>query len=119
MSEAPVHTVTRILRSHRFRYQDEADLQRGIAEALAEYGPEREVRLSADDRIDFVLWRVGIEVKIKGGISPLTRQLLRYAQSPDVDALVLVTSRRQYALQLPRVLNGKPLHVVDVGMGFA
>jgi hypothetical protein len=119
MSETPAMTVARILGGVRFRFTDEAELQRGIAEALTEWKPEREVVLGPKDRIDFLLWGVGIEIKVKGGISKLTRQLHRYAQHERINALVLVTSREQYRLQLPPELNGKRLHVVSLMGGFA
>jgi hypothetical protein len=112
-----VQTIERILSAYRFRFATEAELQDGIGEALGKHGPRREVKLNARDRIDFVLWGVGIEVKIKGGISALTRQLVRYAAVEELAALVVVTSQSQYALQLPRELGGKPLAVVCVRRG--
>lgn len=112
-------TVARILGGVRFRFANEEELQRGVGEALAEWKPEREVVLGPKDRVDFLLWGVGIEIKIKGGISALTRQLHRYAQHDRIRSLVVVTSREQYRLQLPSQLNGKPLRVLSLRGAFA
>jgi hypothetical protein len=119
VSESPDMTVARILEGVRFRFSTEEELQLGVAAALAEYIPEREVILGPKDRVDFLLWGVGIEIKIKGGISALTRQLMRYAQHERVRSLVVVTSREQYRLQLPATMNGKPLRVVSLRGAFA
>lgn len=119
MTESPEQKIGAILSATRFRFATEEELQDGIAEALRDHHPQREVRLSAHDRIDFLLWGVGIEVKIKGGVSALTRQLVRYAELPAIAALVVVTSQRQYALQLPRTLGGKPVVVVCAQRGIA
>lgn len=119
MTETPVQKIARILSMLRFRFATEAELQDGIAEALSGYDVQREVRLNARDRIDFTLWGVGIEVKIKGGVSALTRQLVRYAELDEVKGLVVVTSQTQYALQLPRELGGKPMAVVLAQRAFA
>lgn len=112
-----MQTIERLLSGFRFRFATEEELQDGIAEALKDHQPQREARLNARDRIDFLLWGVGIEVKIKGGISALTRQLLRYAEVDAIAALVVVTSQTQYALQLPRILGGKPVAVVCARRG--
>lgn len=102
-----------LLRGARFRFTGEADLQEGIARALAGAGVafEREVSLSSRDRIDFLVGDVGLEVKIEGGAAPVLRQLLRYALSPRVGRLLLATTRSQHR-QLPGEISGKPLDVI-------
>lgn len=109
--------ITVALAANTYRFATEDELQRGIAAALtnAEIPFEREVRLGLPDRIDFLCGDVGIEVKIGGGISALTRQLSRYADSERIAALVVVTSRNQHRVQLPRRINDKPIAVVVVG----
>lgn len=109
------------LRRVAFRFSDESELQEGIAIALEHAGitNRREVVLSPKDRIDFMLDDgVGIEVKIDGSITLLTRQLYRYAQRPEVNSLVVVVTRMRLA-NLPSEINGKPVFVVQVIPAFS
>lgn len=106
--------LVELLERYRFDESSEDALQRGVAEVLAgaALAFTREVPLSRQDRIDFlVLGGVGIECKTKGSLSALVRQLHRYALASQVDALVVVTARAQLA-RLPPLLNGKPIAVV-------
>lgn len=116
--EAP--EVCAAIRAHRYVWQNEDQLQEGLAGALTASGwtVEREVRLSEVSRIDLLIGRVGIEVKIAGTVEAVARQLQRYAASDLFDALVLVTSRARHRA-VPAVLGGKPVTVIMVGGGFA
>src|SRR5258708_35581089 len=78
-----------VLATHRFSYATEDDLQRGLAAALAGAGfdVEREVRLDNRSRIDLLVGRVGVEVKVAGAATSVLRQLRRYALSDRVDGL--------------------------------
>jgi hypothetical protein len=110
------------IHTHSFSFTDEEELQRGLVEILAEIMPptstRREVQLTPKDRIDFMVESVGIEVKIKGSLAALTRQLHRYAQLDAIEALVVVTPVARLA-QLPESLNGKPVLVCHlVGSAF-
>jgi hypothetical protein len=80
----------------------------------------REVRLSPQDRIDFIVtlpcsdgkqYRIGIEVKIQGAATGILRQLYRYARSDRVDALILASTRRTLLSGVPRSLYGKHIAV--------
>lgn len=103
------------LTAHQYHFADERELQDGLAIVLAPLDAQREVRFDAADRIDFLLpGGIGIEVKIDGSLSALTRQVHRYAQRDEITALIIVTSRRRLA-QLPDAINGKPIRVVRVG----
>lgn len=105
--------VLRCLTAHRFDASTEERLQAGIALALAGDGLqlEREVVLAPGSRIDFLSpCGLGIEVKIDGAESAVLQQLMRYAQSERVWALVLFTTRSKH-LGMPATLRGKPLHV--------
>jgi hypothetical protein len=106
----------------RFSYcfSNEAELQNGLAVALSCAGIEhaREVILSKRDRIDFLAGDVGVEVKIKGGITDLTSQLFRYAGFPQISALVVVAGKNTLA-NLPAEINGKPVHVVRIARAFS
>lgn len=108
--------ISRLLAASIFHFDDEATLQEGIAEALnsAQISFEREVELGPGDRIDFMAGDVGIEVKIEGSYSNVSRQLLRYAQHDRVQAIVLATARTQLATQVPTTMNDKPVHVASL-----
>jgi hypothetical protein len=104
-----------------YRFNNEAELQEGIGIALARAGiaHSREVVLTKRDRIDFLLSDgVGIEVKIDGSISALTRQLFRYAELPRITALVVVVGKNTLG-NLPPAIKGKALQVVRITRAFA
>lgn len=105
--------ITAAIRANRFRYSCEDRLQEGIALALGDAGiaAEREFRLGSADRIDMLAGRVGIEVKVAGTPGAVARQLRRYAASPDLDALVLVTTRARHR-SIAGEMDGKPVSVV-------
>jgi hypothetical protein len=106
--------------AHRFNFGNEEEFQRGIAEAFKTMGIEyqREVVLTKKDRIDFMLADgLGVEVKIDGSISALTRQLHRYAQLETIKALVVVTGRVRLT-KLPNAMNGKTVNVIPVLRAF-
>lgn len=119
MSESTLDTVVRLLVAVRFNFTNEEELQAGIALALAPLEHAREVILDGASRIDFMVGNVGLEVKIGGGISPLTRQLARYAAHERISALVVVTAKEQHRLQLPAAINGKPLRVIALRGGIS
>jgi hypothetical protein len=119
VSEAPIDTVVRIVSGRRYQTATEADLQEGLALVLAPHNPEREVVLGPHDRVDFLLWGVGVEVKIKGSTSALTRQLWRYAKHDRIRSLLVVTTRERHRLQLPSEIDGKPVRVVSLMGAFA
>jgi len=106
-------SLASLLESRRLDASTEAKLQAAIAQLFTEQAIpfDREVPLSAQDRIDFLLSDgVGCEVKIGGGLSEVTRQLHRYAQHDRITELVLVTSRLLLA-RVPAEINGKPVRV--------
>ena len=110
--------MTRILdsiRGCRFNFTCERDLQDGVAQLLEELEAvyEREHEFNPQDRIDF--WfpeqGVGVEVKIQESLTDVTRQLHRYAASPEVKVLVLLTTKMSHR-QMPEKMCGKPIHVL-------
>lgn len=109
--------ILNVLAARRFNYASEEDLQQGLAVALAAAGfdVEREVRLDNRSRIDLLVGRVGIEVKVAGAATSVLRQLRRYALSDRIDGLVLVTSRVRH--QAPSKLEGKPLRIYQIAGG--
>lgn len=109
----PTTRILNALRKWRYRAFDEASLQRAIADVFAADGIpfDREVAIGDGDIIDFVADEsIGVEVKMKGPLNAVARQLHRYAQSARVSRLILVTTRRRH-LALPASFNGKTLHV--------
>jgi hypothetical protein len=109
-SETLAVMLATTIHAHGFSFTDEEELQRGLVEILPPTSTRREVQLTSRDRIDFMVEGVGIEVKIKGSLAALTRQLHRYAQLDAIEALVVVTPVARLA-QLPESLNGKPVLV--------
>lgn len=112
MSTSAIETA---VRGGRYTYSQETDLHLGLEAAMRAAGitPDPEVRITGG-RIDFLVGRVGVEVKIKGTRDALHRQLLRYAESPLVDELLVITTVRAHR-GLPAELAGKPLSVLVIG----
>ncbi|MEV4212568.1 hypothetical protein [Micromonospora sp. NPDC049662] len=112
-----------LIRSKRFRYANETELQTGIEQVLADAGlhPKREVWLNDRDRPDFLVNQesvsLAIEVKIAGANGDVRRQLQRYAESDRVDQLMLVTTVRRHLNGLTTEIGGKPLTVVLLRRG--
>jgi hypothetical protein len=95
----------------------EAELSAAVASLLSRAGIEfeAEVRIDARSRLDFLVGRVAIELKIRGGLSALIRQLDRYAQSDRIDAIAVVTTSRRLG-GVPSELRGKPITVICMGV---
>lgn len=92
-------------------YRNEEELQSLLHAQLIAAGihSEREVRLSdGRSRIDILAGRIGIEVKVKGSLADVRRQLSRYAATGDIDELVLVTTRSAHH-RIPPTIAGVPL----------
>lgn len=107
--------VAAALRRFRYRFVTEVQLHEAIDGALADAGMviEREVQLSARDRIDVLVdGGIGVEVKVGGTTAAVGGQLARYAEHDRIRGLVLVTSCARHRA-VPRRLNGKTVHVVS------
>lgn len=102
-----------VIAGYQYSYTCEDELQRAIASVLTDSGipHQREFPLNKRDKIDFLVGRIGIEVKIKEGLTAVTRQVHRYAQSDLIDSLILVTAKASHR-GLPREMSGKPVSVV-------
>ena len=115
MSDFAEHLRSTLL-ERRLPAVNEIALQDAIAAAFTSAGIafDREVILSGKDRIDFLVGgHLGLEVKIEGALSEVTRQLHRYAQHDQIQGLVLVTTRMRHRA-LMRELNGKRIDVVHL-----
>jgi hypothetical protein len=113
-----IHELIALAHRHRFDLQDEKRTQVQIAGMLTAAGVpfEREVRLSDEDIVDFlVAGGIALEVKIKGPRMPIFRQLERYAQHNVVEAIVLFTS---VSMLLPGEIGGKPAAVASLSRGW-
>ena len=95
------------------RTNNENNLQADVATVLADIGIEfeREVALSARDRIDFLCGDLGIECKIGGACAEVLRQMSRSAQSDRVSSLLLITRKASHRRIDGVVLNGKTTNV--------
>lgn len=104
--------IAEILARYRFAFNSERDLQDGIARAFETAGLSfhREAPLSAEDTPDFLCDDVAVEVKVKGSVADVTRQLHRYAQHAEVSSIILVTTKAAHT-RVARVMNNKPIHV--------
>jgi len=93
---------------------EEYDIHAAVARALSDAGLEyeHEYRLGPRCRVDFRVGRVGIEVK-KGrpASSELAKQLRRYLESDEIDAIIVVVQR---VTALPQTLCGKPVYLVSL-----
>lgn len=108
--------VIEAIRRYRFRWNSERDLQDGIEVALKRGGfaYERERSLEMAGIVDFlVAGGVAVEVKVDGSPVDVLRQLIRYADRPEVRAVVLVTAQRRLGRVVSGKVRGKPAYVVD------
>lgn len=86
-------------------------LQRILKSANIKY--HREFVFGPRDRIDFLVGRIGIECKVAGSTGAVMRQLLRYAERPEIGALILVTSRHTHRFSQTEI-GGKPFKVIRI-----
>lgn len=116
---ARLQHLAEVLGRHRFRFTSELQLQDAIARAFASERVValREQALTLQDRPDFLVGDLAVEVKVGGSLSDALRQLHRYAQHEDVAGLLLVTSRLQHT-DVPETMTGKPVRAVHVGGAF-
>lgn len=83
--------------SRRYVFCSEMELQDAIAEALAPLGAQREAHVKhRAGRIDFLVGRIGVECKVDGSLPKVAAQVIRYAHSGMIDALLLVTTIRSH-----------------------
>jgi hypothetical protein len=95
----------------------ERKMQQAVEDLLTESGVDykRERKIGVRDRIDFLCDRIGIETKVSDSYIEVACQLLRYAESPDIDSIILVTNKATHR-QLDGLANEKniPIRVVFV-----
>jgi hypothetical protein len=129
MNSTTTALFMRVLRKRiadaRIIVANEVAMQESVEKVLSGVAyVKREYRLSPRDRIDFFVrdpFGVAIELKLArsgGGPASVLRQLERYAGHGIVHALVLITSSYELVSSMPRDINEKPLHVINVGAAF-
>lgn len=111
------HRIAAVLGSCQFDLNDEKICQAQIDILLRTRLPGveilREHRLSPADIPDFLIEGVAVEIKMNAARpASILRQLERYAEHTQVEALVLVTNR---AVRMQPNVRGKPLLVVPLG----
>lgn len=117
-------TMQRILNElpqFAYAFADEKQFHDGIARVLDANGIpyKREVVAGPKDRFDFLCdGNVVIEAKIKGSASEALRQVDRYCERDDVNAVIIVVCKEWG--RRPRwcediVLHGKPVRIAAVG----
>ncbi len=118
-----VDQVVASIQALRFRYASEDQLQAVLEDGLmfAGYQVEREYRLDGFSRLDLFIGDpldgpgVAIECKVAGSRDRVIRQIRRYVGYDQVGAIVLVTSRVRH-VQIPTVIEGKPVRVVPLAL---
>lgn len=108
-----------LLSSLRVSASTESKLQQVLEDhfsTMVAWEIRREYPLSRRDRVDFFFrpGRIGLEVKVDGTTNAVMRQLARYAESDDIEALVLLTTQARHR-SMPNTLRGKPVRVVFTG----
>lgn len=113
-----IDQVVSELSAHSYRFTRETDLHKGMAWVLAQAGIafEREVVAGPRERFDFLLeGGLVIEVKVNGSLSDALLQCKRYADRPDVTAIVLVATRHWAIKAAPDLtVSGKPVRLVKL-----
>lgn len=103
-----------LLRRHRVPLTTEHACQDAIEGVLGAAGIAyaREHSLGGFGRIDFLIGRIGLEVKVSHISSPreIHRQIARYCRSPEIEGLILATGR---SVVLP--VMDKPVVVLSLG----
>ena len=121
---AALDKIELLLRSFKFRFCSESDLQNGIEAALnrREVAFERERTLSVSDRPDFLIpcleGSIAIEVKTKGTFPEALRQVARYAGHERVVGVVLIGSPI-WVSRMPAEITGTPIRSVRLMTSFA
>jgi hypothetical protein len=115
--ERALTAITASFEGVRITPENEKEMGDAVERLLTRAGIHfgRECRLSGGkDRLDFAILGVAVELKMKGGLADLLRQIDRYLAHPDVRAVVVVSTLRRLSA-LPQMLRGKPIRCVYVG----
>jgi hypothetical protein len=107
--------IQRAIKGKRLSLGDEKRLQGEIETSFISHDIdfEREVRLDKKNIVDFMVEGLAIEIKIKSGGSSMQiyRQLERYTEFSNVEAILLMTAK---VISLPESINGKQVFVLSL-----
>ena len=119
MKKPTVTDLVTLIRSHRFNWKDEEDFQEGIRRVLKGHKIRfrKEVILGDAGRIDFLVGKIGIELKVKESVSKVSKQLHAYAKQPEVEELLLITTRASHR-RISRTMRGKHVTVLCLWESF-
>lgn len=108
--------IGRLLAGFGYRYGSEVQLHEVMATVLDQAGHAhvREYRLDANNRADFWLDGLVIEVKVAGSLADALRQVGRYITLPQVRGVLLVTTERwgERPLVARPAWQGKPFNII-------
>lgn len=109
-----IETLIKILQSARIPYSTEVEMQNAIEELLKEKTIPyfREYSLSKRDRVDFMVGGIAIECKVRGQPMAVYKQIERYTEHEEVEAVVVFTGRH---MGLREHINGKPIYIISAG----
>lgn len=112
-----IERIASLLRLIRGSFCSEPELHHEITRRFLAVGiyPEHE-KWIGEDRLDFFIDGVAIEVKMNGSLSALLRQVHRYMAHEEITGLIVITTRLKLA-RLPENINGKPAVVVCLAGG--
>lgn len=118
-TEVSVAEIVDLIGGCAYQVNTERDLHDAICGRLADAGVPhtREAWLSPRDRVDVLAGGVAIEVKTAGSLIDVLRQCQRYARSPMVDSVLLVTTVPDHH-GAPLTVGGKALTVLGVRGGW-
>lgn len=117
MKKVHAERIKELLSRYRLDITSEATVQDQIEKVLQESKIEyyREFRLSSNDRIDFFIGGIGIEIKINGPVRAIFRQCAKYCACDEIESLVLVSAR---AMGFPDTIKGKPCYYHNLGQSW-
>lgn len=109
-----IDLIISYIKQFKFDLSTESILQKQIEDVFKNglYKYEREFELNKNDRPDFFIDGIAIEVKIKGSAKAIYKQCERYCKSDKVRALILVTNK---TIGFPKEINGKPCYLIQLG----
>ena len=112
MAEEKPRELIELITSHAFHTLDEKQLQDELEKLFIanNISYEREVDLSPQDRIDFLVdSSIGIEVKVDSTWTQVSKQLQRYLKSDRLSCVILITTRSKHR-SVPTLLAGKTVY---------
>lgn len=108
--------VLRCLSRWEYDLSTEKALQSDVAKALTLEGIafKREAWLNIEDRVEFYLpvGSIGLEVRLQCAAREIYRQIERYAESPAINEIILLSNTE---IGLPGLVKGKRVWVSHAG----